>query len=134
MSASRPGLLFIVNSLDVGGAEKQVVTLLNHLDTGRFRLHLAYLKPLDGLLPQLDATRLEALTCCNIVRGVEPRAIRQLATLIQAHNIDAVVCTNMYSMLYGYLARARVRPRPKLATVFHTTLLRSYREKAQMLL
>src|SRR3569833_2836875 len=134
MRPSRPGLLFIVNSLEVGGAEKQVVTLLNHLDPGNFRLHLAYLKPGDRLLPQLDTTRLDSLTCCNVTRGLEPRAIRQLATLVQAHNIDAIVCTNTYAMMYGYLARARVRPRPKLATVFHTTLLRSYKEKAQMLL
>jgi hypothetical protein len=49
MSTTRPGLLFIVNSLEVGGAEKQVVTLLNHLDSSHFRLHLAYLKPRDRL-------------------------------------------------------------------------------------
>jgi glycosyltransferase involved in cell wall biosynthesis len=134
MSAPRPGLLFIVNSLGVGGAEKQVVTLLNHLDTGQFRLHLAYLKPGDLLLPQLHPSKLDELVCCNVTRGVEPRAIRQLTALIQARNIDAVICTNTYSMLYGYLARARSRPRPKLATVFHTTLLRTYKEKAQMLL
>ena len=45
-----PGLLFIVNSLETGGAEKQVVTLLNHIDTRRFRLHLAYLKRNEALL------------------------------------------------------------------------------------
>jgi glycosyltransferase involved in cell wall biosynthesis len=134
MSTARPGLLFIVNSLEVGGAEKQVVTLLNHLDSGHFRLHLAYLKPGDRLLKQLDTGKLDALTCCNVSRGVEPRAIRQLAGLIRAHSIDAVICTNMYSMLCGYLARSRTQPRPKLATVFHTTLLRNYKEKAQMLL
>jgi glycosyltransferase involved in cell wall biosynthesis len=134
MNTARPGLLFIVNSLEVGGAEKQVVTLLNHLDSGHFRLHLAYLKPHDRLLPQLDTGKLDTLTCCNVSRGVEPRAIRQLAGLIRAHGIDAVICTNMYSMLYGYLACSRTRPRPKLATVFHTTLLRTYKEKAQMLL
>src|SRR5581483_11365546 len=38
-------------------------------------------------------------------------------------------------MLYGYLARRQARPeKPKLATVFHTTVLRTYKEKAQMLL
>lgn len=130
----QPGLLFIVNSLEVGGAEKQVVTLLNQLDTSRFRLHLAYLKRGAPLLPQLQTARLEELVCCNVVRGVEPRAIGQLTALIQSRHIDAVVCTNTYSMLYGYLARARARPKPGLATVFHTTLLRGYREKAQMLL
>lgn len=129
-----PGLLFIVNSLEVGGAEKQVVTLLNQLDNSRFRLHLAYLKRGAPLLAQLDSARLEELVCCNVTRGVEPRAIRQLAHIVQARHIDAIISTNTYSMLYGYLARSRTSPRPRLATVFHTTLLRGYREKAQMLL
>lgn len=130
---SPPGLLFIVNSLELGGAEKQVVTLLNHLPPGRFRLHLAYLKRRERLLPQLDTTRLDALVCCDIDRGIERRAIRQLRELIETHHIDALVCTNTYSMLYGFLAR-RAAGRPKLATVFHTTLLRTLKEKAQMLL
>jgi glycosyltransferase involved in cell wall biosynthesis len=130
---SPPGLLFIVNSLELGGAEKQVVTLLNHLPRGRFRLHLAYLKRRERLLPQLDTTRLDALVCCDIDRGIERRAIRQLRELIETHHIDALVCTNTYSMLYGFLAR-RAAGRPKLATVFHTTLLRTLKEKAQMLL
>ena len=130
-----PGLLFIVNSLELGGAEKQVVTLLNHLPPGRFRLHLAYLKRSERLLPQLDTSRLDALVCCDIDRGVERRAVRQLRDLIETHHIDALVCTNTYSMLYGFLARrAARRAQPKLATVFHTTLLRTLKEKAQMLL
>jgi glycosyltransferase involved in cell wall biosynthesis len=132
---SPPGLLFIVNSLEIGGAEKQVVTLLNHLPPGRFRLHLAYLKRIERLLPQLDTARLESLVCCDIDRGIERRAVRQLREIIETHHIDALVCTNTYSMLYGFLARRAVRrARPKLATVFHTTLLRTLKEKAQMLL
>lgn len=135
MNAAAPGLLFIVNSLELGGAEKQVVTLLNHLDDGRFRLHLAYLKRSERLLPQLDTGKLDTLLCCEVTRGVERHAIRQLGEFIRAHHIDAIVCTNTYSMLYGYLARRQARPeKPKLATVFHTTLLRTYKEKAQMLL
>lgn len=142
MSAPRPGLLFIVNSLELGGAEKQVVTLVNQLDTSRFRLHLAYLKRGERLLPQLDAARLDELVCCDVRRGVERRGLRRLRSLILERRIDAIVCTNTYSMLYGYLARraaARVGPpasrrRPKLATVFHTTLLRTYKEKMQMML
>jgi glycosyltransferase involved in cell wall biosynthesis len=134
MSPPPPGLLFIVNSLELGGAEKQVVTLLNHLDVKRFRLHLAYLKPSERLLPQLDTSKLDELLCCNVSRGVERRAIRQLGDLVRTRQIDAIVCTNTYSMLYGYLARRALRERPKLATVFHTTLLRTYKEKAQMIL
>lgn len=132
---SAPGLLFIVNSLGVGGAEKQVITLLNHLPRGRFRLHLAYLKRIEQQLPLLDASRLDGLVCCDVARGIERRAIRQLRDIIETQQIDALVCTNTYSMLYGFLARrAARRRRPKLATVFHTTLLRTLKEKAQMLL
>ena len=135
MSATPPGLLFIVNSLELGGAEKQVVTLLNHLPPGRFRLHLAYLKRRERLLPQLDTTRLDALVCCDIAHGIERRAVRLLRELIETRHIDALICTNSYSMLYGFLARrAARRTRPKLVTVFHTTLLRTLKEKAQMLL
>lgn len=131
MQAATPGLLFVVNSLELGGAEKQVVTLLNHLDNRRFRLHLAYLKRGERLLPQLDTGKLETLMCCGVTRGVERAAVRQLGAFIRERHIDAVVCTNTYSMLYGYLARPS---KTKLATVFHTTLLRTYKEKAQMLL
>lgn len=134
MSSAAPGLLFIVNSLGVGGAEKQVVTLLNHLDPDRFRLHLAYLKRGERLLPQLDTGRLHEVVCCDVERGVERRGINHLASLIRARHIDAIICTNTYSLLYGYLARRIVDDKPKLATVFHTTLLGTYKEKMGMLL
>jgi glycosyltransferase involved in cell wall biosynthesis len=132
---SRPGLLFIVNSLGVGGAEKQVITLLNHLPRNRFRLHLAYLKRIENQLPLLDTSRLDTLVCCDVKRGIERHAVRQLGEIIETQQIDALVCTNTYSMLYGFLARrAARRARPKLATVFHTTLLRTLKEQVQMLL
>ncbi|HEY6924026.1 MAG TPA: glycosyltransferase family 4 protein [Steroidobacteraceae bacterium] len=132
---SPPALLFIVNSLGVGGAEKQVITLLNHLPPGRFRLHLAYLKRIETQLPLLDTSRLDTLVCCDVKRGIERRAVQQLRDIIETHHIDALVCTNTFSMLYGFLARrAARRVRPKLATVFHTTLIQTFKERAQMLL
>jgi hypothetical protein len=79
---SRPGLLFIVNSLGVGGAEKQVITLLNHLPRNRFRLHLAYLKRIENQLPLLDTSRLDTLVCCDVKRGIERHAVRQLGEII----------------------------------------------------
>ena len=127
-----PGLLFIVNSLHMGGAEKQVVTLLNRLDSSRFRLHLAYLKRGETLIPQLQRSKLDELVCCDVRHGIERKAVRQLRELVTTRSIDAIVCTNMYSMLYGVLAEAETRP--KLVTVFHSTLLRTYKEKLQMLL
>lgn len=126
-------LLFIVNSLEFGGAEKQLVTLLNHLDPRRLRMHLAYLKSGASLRPQLREERLEEVICCDARRWVDTRAVGRLRSLAAAGAIEAIVCTNPYSMLYGHLARP-ARPSARLVTVFHSTLLHSYKEKAQMLL
>jgi glycosyltransferase involved in cell wall biosynthesis len=129
----RPGLLFIVNSLDVGGAEKQLITLLNRIDSSRFRLHVAYLKRGAALLPQLRTDKLDEVMCCEVTRGIERPAVAKLRDLITNRCIDVIVCTNTYSMLYGILARAGSATRPKLATVLHTTMPRGYKEKLQML-
>ena len=132
-SPQLPGLLFIVNSLETGGAEKQVVTLLNHLDTRRFRLHLAYLKRNEALLGQLHAERLDEVICCDVSRRIDRGAVDRLRALISQRRIDALVCTNPYSMLYGHLARGD-RAGTRLAAVFHSTVLHSFKERLQMLL
>jgi glycosyltransferase involved in cell wall biosynthesis len=134
MENRRINLLFIVNSLTFGGAEKQVVTLVNHLDTARFRLSLAYLKKDETLLPQLDRKRLEGgAFCCDVSKKIDLRAARRLAAKIRDDAIDVVVCTNNYSLLYGWLARMRSGRRPRVAEIFHTTEIGSAKGKLQML-
>lgn len=130
-----PGVLFLVNSLGTGGAEKQTLSLLNHLDTRRFSLHLAYLKRNEQLLPQLERERLTEILCADVSHRIDVRAVRRLRRLVAERSIEAIVCTNSYSMLYGYLARYGHRGcAPRLATVFHTTSLPTYGERARMLL
>ena len=133
-AARTPGVLFIVNSLETGGAERQVVTLLNNLDDRRFRLHLAYLKRNEKLLPQLRRERLARLVCCDVARRIDGNGIRRLRELIVDGGVEAIVCTNEYSTLYGRLALRGSGVGAKLATVFHTTVPRSLKERAQMLL
>jgi glycosyltransferase involved in cell wall biosynthesis len=133
--ARAPAVLFLVNSLRTGGAEKQLISLLNHLDSRRFRLHLRYLKRNEELLPQLDRARLAGLDCLEVAHRIDLGAVRRLRRLIAAEAIEAIVCTNAYSMLYGYLARYGLGGGgPRLATVFHSTRLQTFGERAQMLL
>jgi glycosyltransferase involved in cell wall biosynthesis len=133
-AARTPGVLFIVNSLETGGAERQVVTLLNGLDERRFRLHLAYLKRNEKLLPQLRRERLARVLCCDVAHRIDRGAVRRLRELIVDGGIEAIVCTNEYSTLYGQLALRGSGVGAKLVTVFHTTAPRSLKERAQMLL
>lgn len=131
-NASRPGILFLANSLAAGGAERHVVTLLNHLDSSRFRMHLAYLKRPGTLLPQLDVTRLDTVSCCQVSAKLDLPAVIRLRRLVRAHDVDLIVSTNTYATLYGALVRAATPSSLKLSAVFHTTQLLTPKQRLAM--
>lgn len=138
MSKARIHVLLVVNSLGFGGAEKQVVSLFNALDTARFHLSLAYLKEDATLLPQLQVERAQGgVFCCHVARKIDLAAARRLATHIREQDVNIIVCTNTYSLFYAWLAQLSMgRPekvRPRIVEVFHSTTLGSYEEELQML-
>jgi glycosyltransferase involved in cell wall biosynthesis len=130
-------VLFLVNSLCVGGAEKHVVSLVNGLDATRHRLALTALKRDEALLPQIAPHRLaDGLACLEVAQGLSWGAVRRLARQLDAQRTDVLVCTNMYALLYGWLARALSRrgPQVRLVEVFHSTLPESRKEARHMVL
>ena len=130
-------VLFLVNSLCVGGAEKHVVSLVNGLDATRHRLALTALKREEALLPQIAPHRLaDGLACLDVAQGLSWGAVRRLARQLDAQRTDVLVCTNMYALLYGWLARALSRrgPQVRLVEVFHSTLPESRKEARHMVL
>jgi glycosyltransferase involved in cell wall biosynthesis len=130
-------VLFLVNSLCVGGAEKHVVSLVNGLDATRHRLALTALKRDEALLPQIAPQRLaDGLACLEVAQGLSWGAVRRLARQLDAQRTDVLVCTNMYALLYGWLARALSRrgPQVRLVEVFHSTLPESRKEARHMVL
>ena len=128
---------FLVNSLCVGGAEKHVVSLVNGLDPARHRLALTALKRDEALLPQIAPQRLpDGLACLDVAQGLSWGAVRRLARQLDAQRTDVLVCTNMYALLYGWLARAVSRRgrQVRLVEVFHSTLPESRKEARHMVL
>ena len=90
---------FIVNSLCIGGAEKQVVSLLNGLRHPRLQTSLLSLKHDDALLPQLETERLaRGIAHLGVTRGLEWAAVRRLARHLDAQAVDVLLCTNMYAL------------------------------------
>ena len=130
----RPPVLFILNSLGQGGAEKQALTLLNTIDIRRIQPSLVYLKRVEDFRPLLQAERLAHVVCCDVREGLDLGCARRLAHFVKAKDVQAIVCTNVYSTLYGYLARAISRKDVKLISVYHTTVLRRLKEKLLLLL
>ena len=135
MTVKPINVLFISASLDFGGAEKHVVSLINGLDTAQFRCSLAYLKPTAPLLPQMDAAQVgDRVFCCHVERKLDRRAVALLVRHIRAEQIDIVVCANAYPLLYGWLARLGCGKAVRLVEVFHTTELNTLKEQLQMIL
>ncbi|MDO8776958.1 MAG: glycosyltransferase [Burkholderiaceae bacterium] len=129
--------LFILNSLSVGGAEMQVVSLINRMDETQFKVSLVCIKEGHALLEKIErAPCFHGLHCLNVSSGLEWPAVRKLAQLIDEHHIDVLVCTNMYALLYGWLARrlCRHKDHVRLVEVFHTTAVGSRKEHLSMLL
>lgn len=137
--AAQPPLrsLLLLNSLCMGGAEKQVVSLFNRMGGERHEVFLLCLKDDNALLAQIDARRLSHILPGPGVRsGFRWSAVRQLARHIDELAIDVLVCTNMYALLHGWLARrlCQRRRQLKLVEVFHTTDVGSRKEQCEMLL
>jgi glycosyltransferase involved in cell wall biosynthesis len=130
----KPGVLFLLNSLSSGGAERQVISLLNRLDAGLFRLSLAYLKPQTQLLAAVRTERLDAVISLDVKRRLDFVAIRTIVDFIDQHAVEIVVSTNPYPTLYSVLASRRAARRPRQVEVFHSTTLHSRKEKIQMAL
>jgi glycosyltransferase involved in cell wall biosynthesis len=128
----QPGVLFLVNSLGVGGAERHVVSLLNNLDCRAYQLSLGYLKTDDALLSQLKTERLQAVISLDVKRKLDFGVVGTLANYINERNIKIVVSANQYPVLYSMLAARRVPSPPRQVAVFHTTSTHTFKEALQM--
>lgn len=124
-------VLFVLNSLNAGGAEKQVLSLLQHMDTSRFKLGLAYLRRHEQLLAQLPS-KLELVRCCDSRRYVDLTAVKRLADMIDEFQPSIVVCTNSWSLLNVTLSRVWARHAHRTIEVFHTTALHNVKQRLQM--
>ena len=92
----RINALFVLHSLNFGGAEKQVASLINGIDRSRYSLSLVGLKSGEVLLRQIEPGSCEnGISSLGVNKRLDLHAVRQLAKHIDDNRIDVVVCTNM---------------------------------------
>lgn len=127
MTAPRRRVLFVVPSLSTGGAERQLVTLLRHIDTSRFDPSLFIFGE------ETDLAR-ESAGAGVRVFGVPRRGkldvapVRALAKIIERERVEAVHCTLQVSLLIASLALLIARRRGVvLVDAVHTTMSRDWR-------
>ena len=113
-------ILFIIPGLGRGGAETQLVDLINHLDHDRFDIRLASFTP---YLDQLDRLNIDSDRFFHLLRKkkLDFSVINNIARLIDEHEIDVVHCTMQFALLMGWLALRRSQRKPQLMATIHTT-------------
>ncbi len=123
-------IVFVTGSLVHGGAERHTITLANRLAERGHDCHAAYVKPDHS---QRLRYRIAEVACLEARRYLDLRAVRGLADLVRKARPTAIVAANPYALLYAQLARRWAASRAPLAVVFHSTRMRTLRERAQML-
>jgi len=121
-SSVRPTLdaLYLVNCLAIGGSERKIVRLVNHLRRRGVRVGVAYLNGPETLLPMLDARvprwHLERKGKFSI------SATRQLTEIVATTRCRTLFTVNSYPTLYAIATRALLGTRaPRLIGLVNTT-------------
>lgn len=106
MTAARPAILLIGDSLNLGGTEGQFTEVACRLDRSRWDVHVSCLKAEGPLQAKLDAAGVQVWSCG---RGSfkSPRflaAVWGLVRYLRVHRIELVHCFDFYSNVLGVLA------------------------------
>jgi hypothetical protein len=108
----------VVNSLDVGGLEKVVISLLRHLDSSKFRVFLVCLNGAGKLFSEAKVPSERCLILdksgaidFGLVR-FDPRLIVKIRQFLIGNQIELVHAHNAGPLIYGGLAGRSVLKRP----------------------
>lgn len=113
-------ILFILNSLQFGGAEKHVVSLIQNIDIKRFRVSLVYLKDKNAhLLSQVKRSVCPRIICAGVGHRLDVSAARRIAKIIEQDPVDAIMAVDQYPMVYAYVAKRIARSNAKLIVALH---------------
>lgn len=114
--------LFVIPSLNLAGAEKQMVIMLNHLDRRIFNTHLFIFEKEADLLSELS-TDVKFYQCPKNSR-FDLKMIRTLAKIIDTENIDLMYCSLLYASFIGWFARKLAKGSPVFFSALHSTFIR----------
>ncbi|GAB61614.1 MAG: glycosyltransferase family 1 protein [Candidatus Jettenia sp.] len=121
-------ILYIIPSLRLAGAEKQIIGLVNGLSEKRFNIHLfTFESPLD----QLDSLNKQKVKFYNYPRRYkfDFSPSKKIAEIINRENIDIIDCRLQIALLYGFLGRILAKKKVKFTTSVHTTINRNRKDE-----
>lgn len=124
MDGNRRNVLFVLPSLGFGGAERQVIDLVNGISKDKFNVFLlTFEKDLD----QLEKVDREKVKFFNYQRKskYDLAVTKRIAEIIDSKDIDIVHWTNQIALLYGLVGKWRAKKKVKFIGAIHTTVNRN---------
>src|SRR6266480_2453083 len=134
----KPNVLFIIDSFEQGGSERQAMQLLTQLHaSGKCRLHLACLQNRGSLRAEADQLGIGEIHeyALNSFYDINfTRQLRRLVHFIKENEIDVVhthcFYTNIFGMTGAFLAGVRARVTSKGETDGFRTPMQKRAERA----
>jgi glycosyltransferase involved in cell wall biosynthesis len=111
----------VIPSLERGGAQTQLVDLVNSLPDDSFEIHLFTFERNLDLKDRLRRTNLFFYSYPRRSR-FDLSPARALAAIIDAEGIDLIHCTLQFSLLIASIGRLLSKRRPPVVHALHTTV------------
>jgi len=97
-------VLFLLNSLGIGGSERKTVRIVNRLHENGWNVHLCYLNGPDELLSSIHPE--VPIIALNRTSKFSTGAIYRLRSYLSKSGISKIICINLYPLLNAVLACA----------------------------
>jgi len=117
-------VLFLLPSLGMGGAERQVVDLVNNFSDEKFNIFLTTFQQKFNILENVNQDKVTFIHCPREYK-FDFSVSKKIAQVIDRENIDIVHWTNQISLLFGSFARLRAKKKVILVGALHTTINRN---------
>ena len=114
-------ILILVSSLTFGGAQKQIVSLVNYMNREKIEIKLGYFVDDSALVPQIDKKYLKNIVCLEKRKKVDHNVLRKLKAVIDNNVFDHVLCVNQYTMFYAYVLKKLFNYKYGIVVMMHTT-------------
>jgi glycosyltransferase involved in cell wall biosynthesis len=125
---SRVGVCFIVNNFNVGGLEKVVIDLVNHLDRNRFDVSVVCV---DGHGTLFDRLRLDEGACLVLdkshsmhtpVGTFDPKTLWRMRSFFARRDVSVIHAHNVGPLVFGGLASRLGLRRPTVVYSEHNQI------------
>lgn len=123
MKQARINVLFIIPSLGMAGAERQVLDLANGFNSEIFDLTLFTFEKDLTQLGRLDQSKVRFFNHSRR-RKFDLAPIREIARIIDEEHIDVIHCALQIAFLFGLLGKWRAKRKPVLINTLHATVSR----------